>query len=505
MMQVEYYSKKTESLTEEEFQECSVLYSENYGEYSKDEPTGKAGRNVKMSANFYRKNFVHPGYHVALAKYGGKLVGQAFYIREIMDEDVYTWVLQLVVHKDYREKGIGSKLLHSIWGFSNDVAWGLATSNPFTIKTLERTTLRHVSPVEIQKHEEFVRKVCSSISYISDLQISPSESIANTKFFVDGEGMHADKMSKFGPNWLLGTLPSGHEWVAFTFRDQEFDKDFQKELLQLISFSEECLKEAYGRMKMDVQPWAKHSSKELRVLENLCGGFDDKTILDAGCGQGRHSLALIEMANPKSLTSIDMSSDNIAIAKSKPVSGKVIDFRTGDLRRLGERNKYDLVICLYDVVGSFPDDDNNRQILTNLYDALVEGGKMAISVMNFELTLANVHPEYYGNIQDDPQILFNLPPSDTMQSSGNVFDPDYYAIDSTTKLVYRKEQFHSDESLPAEYVIRDKRYSLEEITSLVTECGFEVINSRYVQAGHWDVPLGAVDPKAKEILLILQK
>lgn len=33
----------------------------------------------------------------------------------------------------------------------------------------------------------------------------------------------------------------------------------------------------------------------------------------------------------------------------------------------------------------------------------------------------------------------------------------------------------------------------------------EIVNKRYVRAGHWDVPLQATDSKAKEILLIMRK
>ena len=59
------------------------------------------------------------------------LIGHAFYIKRKGEktEDII-WILQLVVAKQFRGNGIGSKLLHSIWGLSDCYAWGLFTPKP---------------------------------------------------------------------------------------------------------------------------------------------------------------------------------------------------------------------------------------------------------------------------------------------------------------------------------------------------------------------------------------
>ena len=44
-----------------------------------------------------------------------------------------------------------------------------------------------------------------------------------------------------------------------------------------------------------------------------------------------------------------------------------------------------------------------------------------------------------------------------------------------------------------------------EITRLVEEQGFNVIEKRYVQAGRFDIPLDKTSKSAKEILIICQK
>jgi chromosome segregation ATPase len=92
-----------------------------------------------------------------------------------------------------------------------------------------------------------------------------------------------------------------------------------------------------------------------------------------------------------------------------------------------------------------------------------------------------------------------------MQTTGDIFNPDYYLVDEVHGIVYRKEQFSGEGALPSEYVIRDRRFTMQEITELLESVGFQPIISRYVQAGRWDVSLDAKDKRAKEILIVAKK
>ena len=176
-----------------------------------------------------------------------------------------------------------------------------------------------------------------------------------------------------------------------------------------------------------------------------------------------------------------------------------------DLRDYRPDRTFDIVLCLYDVIGSFPDDSDNEAIVETLASCCEVGGYLAVSVMNMELTRHLAHPSNICDVESDPKVLFDLPPGDVMHKSGDIFDPDLYLIDTKTGLVYRKEQFGEDSSLPAEYVIRDRRYTATEITGLVARHGFDIVDHRYVRAGRWDEPLEPTDPKAKEILVIARK
>lgn len=98
-----------------------------------------------------------------------------------------------------------------------------------------------------------------------------------------------------------------------------------------------------------------------------------------------------------------------------------------------------------------------------------------------------------------------VPASDTMQKTGNVFNPEYYFLDDTTNLVYRKEQFHGDEGLQGEYIIRDRRYVKEELAEKLKNAGFKILDIYCTKLGDWEVQLEDTDIKAKEILAVCRK
>jgi hypothetical protein len=123
--------------------------------------------------------------------------------------------------------------------------------------------------------------------------------------------------------------------------------------------------------------------------------------------------------------------------------------------------------------------------------------------MNFELTEGQ--GKHFFSLESDSKPLSELRPSTKMESTGNVFDPNFYLIDSVTLIVYRKEQFVEGNQLPTELVVRDRRYRMQEIEDMCRKVGFEVIWSRFVQSGHWDVALAGQDSRAKEILVFCQK
>ena len=498
-----FKTKKMIELNEEEIQQCAEVFSENYGFYSAQSPY-KPNDRIRMRVKFYKKRYVKNDFYISYAIFEGREVAHAIYLRKTMPNNhVMTWVVQLVVAEAHRNKGIGGKLLHSIWGFSSDAAWGLATSNPFTVKTLEIATFRKVKPVEVLKHLEEIKELGNLVEFVKSYKVDKNQSLVDSNFFVNVDEIEENIDKAFGSDkWMLGNIEPGHEWLAFTFKDQEFAEEYEKHFEEFMQFSEIKLKEAYGRMDIN-QPWRKHTKGEVDYILEMCCMKQGDKVLDFGCGTGRHSIELSRRGI--NVIGVDFSDNNIKYAKESAKELSIVNFYVDDCRKIKSDTLVDTVIALYDVVGSFPAVAENSQIIKNAYNNLRDGGYFVISVMNMELTLYQAKSNHIGNIKNNLNLLQTLKASNIMQSSGDVFNPDYYVVDDAEGIVYRKEQFIDDGVLSAEYVIRDKRYTMPEIKTLLEMNGFIIEDARFVQAGHWNDKLDGIDEHAKEILIVARK
>lgn len=277
-----YKNISTVDLSEKQLEQCSKLFSENYGNYSKKSEI-RPGERVKMGVSYYKNNYVKENFSVALALNKEEIIGQAFYIRKKYKKvGTMTWIVQLVVNKDYRKMGIAGKLLRSIWGFSDDFAWGLATANPCTVKTLESATMRKCKPAIIEKHLKDISLIGKDIGFVEDgaLEVDKNSSQINSHFDVDNSSFEGKEEYEN----RLGVLKPGREWLAFTFREQKISKTIYKSKFnQIIDFSEEQLREAYSRMPMSNQKWATGQKNEIvGMLQKKGFKIIDKRYVRAG-------------------------------------------------------------------------------------------------------------------------------------------------------------------------------------------------------------------------------
>lgn len=490
-------------LTDEMIAECKRLFDENYGTWdaASDKRPGEPIRFPTRNYEEYRKM---PGSYVALAKDGDKIVGQAFYLRkEFKQYGMLSWVLQLVVHREYRRRKIAKTLLLSIWGFSSDYMWGLATSNALTIKTLESATFRKVYPAYMSKQIApiLMLKDCVPFAKDAEIEITDNLAIIDSKYPVDRETI-SNNRDKYTQEWALGDLKLGQEWLAFTFRDQPFEEIDWERFQDYIKMSDQIVQDAYDRMPMDRQPWARHAPKEIQDLLSLIS-IDSGRAYDIGCGTGRHAIELAKMGFR--VTGFDYAKKQLNKARIESIGLSNINFEFTDCRELGElKEKADLILCLYDVIGTFVNPADNERIVHNIAINLKPGGYAAVSVMNYELTY-HIATHKVNDIRKNLSTLLQLKASDIMQRTGNIFKPEYLVVDTSSGIVYHKEQFQHDGSLSAEYVIRDKRYTMNEISEMLERQGLNIVDARYVQAGRWDQALQSTDIKSKEILLIARK
>jgi SAM-dependent methyltransferase/GNAT superfamily N-acetyltransferase len=501
-----YFDGNSVAIGDKILKDCSKLYSENYGVWSKK--SKNAGSRVKLSEVAIKKWLNNSNTAIYCAFDNKELVGYAIALSiEEIEYGRITWITQLVVHENYRNQGIAKNILLSVWGFSDHKAWGIVSANPYAVRALEKVTRRRALPERIKRDIKELRNVgIKNVCFIkndTEFVVDENNSKVNTEFFVDHEDVR-DKLynvTKEDVAWLLGDIDDGWEWVAFTFQDQiqiPLNKD---EINRFLDTSDAIVKEAYSRMSFNSssQKWAKNEDSEIQYLKSKIDFDKIQFAYDLGCGTGRHSLVLAK--NNISVIGVDYLQSNIDQAQKNNFNN--VSFVCDDCRTYRNDQKASLVLCLYDVIGTFASKEENAKIIATAFDLLCIDGYAVFSVMNYEM-IAN-YAEHKFKFSENANEILNLKPSNTMEKTGNVFLPEYCLVDEETHIVYRKEQFLEKNKIPKELIVRDMRFTKLEIVEMCKKCGFSIVEAKFVNASDWNVSYDSTDKRAKEILVICKK
>jgi 2-polyprenyl-3-methyl-5-hydroxy-6-metoxy-1,4-benzoquinol methylase/GNAT superfamily N-acetyltransferase len=490
--------------------DCAKIYSEHYGVWGeRSGRSGRKGEHIKLSAQRLQSWLNNENTGLYVASYDEKLIGYAIALRAILhSHGTVSWVTQFVVHTDYQNNGIGSHLLRHIWGMSNDYAWGLITSNPYAVRALEKATRRNCDPKYISgngrvgKLLNFASKKVHYIDAGIECKIGSATAQVNTNFCVDHSNIESKikALEDKGINWKMGALQECWEWFAFTFRNQEPFPLEKAEIESILRSSEKTVKQAYKRMfGGQSKPYTKYTDTEVSFIFSECRLRKDSVVFDFGCGTGRHAIGLAFKGVV--VRAFDYVEENIEACKrnqpSMPPSGK-LTFQVDDCRDLDLPEQADAVICLYDVIGSFKEEADNVKIIKNIATCLKPGGTALISVMNSGLTRGKVREFAFSK---DPNTLFELGASETMQRSGEVFNPDLMFFDTDSEVFYRREQFLVGSELPVELFVCDRRYTKDSISRMCEDAGLRVDFVRRVHAGDWQNDLPESHGSAKEVLV----
>ncbi len=196
--------------------ECATLFSNHYGFWAKECRVPRhGGDRIQLSHSRLRGYLTGDSAWVATARRpSGELIGYAMAVHYPHRYGRISWVTQLVVHADFRHKLVASLMLNSIWGFSDDFAWGISSANPYAVRALEKATRRRCNPKIINESLVAVKKAISNISYLSSAEISltSEQSIINTDFnqnITRVEELIKNVSSKYP--WALGRIKQGEE------------------------------------------------------------------------------------------------------------------------------------------------------------------------------------------------------------------------------------------------------------------------------------------------------
>ena len=129
----------------------------------------------------------------------------------------------------------------------------------------------------------------------------------------------------------------------------------------------------------DADAYHKNSSVQLKAADDLINNVSfigDEDVLDIGCGDGKITLMLSEIANRGSVLGVDLSDEMIEFAKKKFENNKNISFMQLDARELAFNNQFDVIFSSYALHWVVNFDDFMKRV----YKALKPGGKILFTI-----------------------------------------------------------------------------------------------------------------------------
>ncbi|KAI9834407.1 MAG: hypothetical protein M1819_003018 [Sarea resinae] len=199
-------------VTDAMLQEASRLFTENYGVWERKPPESLA-----LSPK-----------QAAVVTVDDHLAGNAFACRWQYNDKSVLWITQLVVDRDYRERGLALGLLNALRQDDDDI-YGIMSSHAAACKAAAKIFGSSISMVKL----DFIRCHAASImhdspiSYVRDARLrgnlfdpdgtSGLVSSVDTDFYVDHtEPLQALDLVQEDTEWPLGELIEGHEFLLLS-------------------------------------------------------------------------------------------------------------------------------------------------------------------------------------------------------------------------------------------------------------------------------------------------
>ena len=112
------------------------------------------------------------------------------------------------------------------------------------------------------------------------------------------------------------------------------------------------------------------------------------SMLDLGCGNGRHSKYLASKGFK--VTGLDLAASSIRMARKSQTSN--LNFYRHDMRLPFGNNRFDYVFNFFTSFGYFKSDLENNQVVSNIANSLVDGGVLVLDYLNVPFAERNLIP-----------------------------------------------------------------------------------------------------------------
>ncbi len=126
--------------------------------------------------------------------------------------------------------------------------------------------------------------------------------------------------------------------------------------------------------------FTKGTEQEVEFLVDALDLQPGARVLDAGCGPGRHALALARRGI--AVVGVDLSPEFVALARAK-AGDLPVEFRTGDVRSLTYASEFDAVLCLCQGgFGLLGGGDDELAVVERFATSLRPGGRLALAAFS---------------------------------------------------------------------------------------------------------------------------
>ncbi|MBN2725308.1 MAG: class I SAM-dependent methyltransferase [Deltaproteobacteria bacterium] len=227
-------------------------------------------------------------------------------------------------------------------------------------------------------------------------------------------------------------------------------------------------------------PSRKLTEIEVDFLKNNLPLEDGKSILDIGCGDGRHAIAL--SSTGAEITGIDTSVPFLLQASQVAKElGVNVNFLKKDMRDFHTKEQFDGVYLIGGSFGYFSDSEN-LEIIRLMNRHLKTGGKAVIQAVNRDFAVSV------------------LPSRIWWEGNGcMVMDESYFLQENGCVSIKRNTAFYNGRQRNHKILVR--AYTTGELNDIVRDCGFQV-NS---VSGSFITPDVFLGPHSPGIVLVLTK
>lgn len=106
----------------------------------------------------------------------------------------------------------------------------------------------------------------------------------------------------------------------------------------------------------------------LRIIRRALG-HPGSTLLDVGCGTGRH---LEQFRHEFAVAGVDVSGPMLSVARRR--LGRGVPLTQGDMRTFDLGRRFDVVVCLFSAIGYMPRKTDRDRAIANIFRHVEPGG-----------------------------------------------------------------------------------------------------------------------------------